>query len=216
MMPTSLPQPRNTAIAPESFRSAKWRSHTSAEIVSEPRFSHLKRRAQWHIVGVAGFARPWSQMELSEAELAQMIADARASLCHELADRQRRFGQRLIIASGATDQGVLQLTYEVCGFLNITAMGIAPDQALDFPLGKMRYMLPFGSSFGDESHVFVRTIDELILLGGGRQSERELFAAARVQRPITIIKGFGGVADQVLPCAIPTARFVSRFHTGWC
>jgi hypothetical protein len=211
-----LPQSRNAAIPPESFRNARWRSHTSAEIVSEPRFANLKRRAQWYVVGVAGFARPWSQMQLSEAEVAQMIADARASLCHELADRQRRYGQRLVIASGATNQGVLQLTYEVCAFLNIVAMGIAPDAALDFPLGRMRYMLPFGSNFGDESHVFVRTIDELIVLGGGRQSERELFAAARVHRPITIVKGFGGVADQIAPSSIPTARFVSRIHTSRC
>jgi hypothetical protein len=214
MMLSSLPQSRNAAIPPDSFLANRWRSHTSAEIVSELRFAQLKRRSQWHVVGVAGFARPWSQMGLSNLDLAQMIADARASICHELADRQRRFGQRLVIASGATDQGMLKLAYEVCQFLHITAVGIAPDQALEFPLGRMQYMLPFGTSFGDESDVFVHAIDELIVVGGGRQSERELFAAARIRRPLTIIQGFGGIADQLSPEAVAGARFVQRIRTG--
>jgi hypothetical protein len=214
MLPSSLPQSRNAAIPPVSFRADRWRSHTTAEIVSEQRFAQLKRRFNWHVVGVAGFARPWTQMGLAEADIAQTIADARVSICHELADCQRRYGQRLVIASGATDQGMLKLAYEVCQFLHIIAMGIAPDQALEFPLGRMQYMLPFGTNFGDESQVFVRAIDELIVIGGGRQSERELFAAARVRRPLTIIQGFGGIADQLTPDAVAGARFVKRIRTA--
>ena len=138
MMPTSHPQSRNTAGTPGQLFNPRWRAQTSAEIVTKPRFLTLKRQSHWHVVGVAGFARPWSQMEPDAAGVAQMIADARATICHELAARQRRYGQRLLVASGATNQGVLQLTYEVCGFLHIIAMGIAPDQALDFPLSDMR------------------------------------------------------------------------------
>jgi hypothetical protein len=188
--------------------------HTSASIVTEARFACLKHRLRMRVVGIVGFARPWLQLGLQGPALAQLIADARATICHELADRQRRYGERLVVASGATNEGVLRLTYEVCAFLNIMAMGIAPDQALDFPLGSMHYMLPSGRAFGDESPVFVRTIDELLVLGGGAQSEREVFAAAEANQPMTIIQGFGGIADRLTPAALPAARFVQRITTS--
>jgi hypothetical protein len=200
----------------DSFLRTKWRMYTSASIVTEARFACLKHRSRLQVVGIIGFARPWLQLELPGATLTQMIADARATICHELAARQQRYGERLVMASGATNEGVLRLAYEVSAFLNIMAMGIAPDQALDYPLGQMDYMLPFGRSFGDESPVFVRMIDELLVLGGGAQSEREVFAAAEANQPMTIIQGFGGIADQLTPAALPAARFVRRITTVRC
>jgi hypothetical protein len=188
--------------------------HTSASIVTEARFACLKHRSNLHVAGVAGFARPWAQLGIGGAALTQTIADLRATLCHELANRQRLHSARLVIASGATNAGVLQLVYEVCIFLNITAMGIAPDQALDYPLSRMHYMLPFGRAFGDESLVFVRMIDELIVVGGGPQSQREVMAAAEANRPITVIQGFGGIADQLSPATLPKARFAQRITTN--
>ena len=205
-----MSQSHTTAGSSGSFLCTKWRTHTSASIVTEADFACLKRRSRLHVVGIVGFARPWLQLGLPGATLDQTIADARATICYELADRQQRYGDRLVVASGATNEGVLRLTYEVCAFLNIMAMGIAPDQALDYPLGQMQYMLPSGRAFGDESPVFVRTIDELLVLGGGAQSKREVVAAAAAHQPITIIQGFGGIADQLTPSALPTARFVQR------
>jgi hypothetical protein len=207
---TSMSYAHATVGLPDPLLRTKWRTHTSASIVSEARFACLKHRLRLRVVGIVGFARPWLQLGLNGTTLARTIADARATICYELAERQRRFGERLVVASGATNEGVLRLAYEVCAFLNITAMGIAPDQALDFPLGKMHYILPFGRAFGDESQVFVRTIDELLVLGGGPQSQREVFAAARENKPMTIIQGFGGIADQIAPSTIPAARFVPR------
>ena len=198
------------ASSSESFLRTKWRGHTSASIVTEARFACLKHRSRLRVVGIVGFARPWLQLGLRGTTLAQTIADARATICYELAARQLCYGERLVVASGATNEGVLRLAYEVCAFLNIRAMGIAPDQALDYPLGHMHYMLPFGRAFGDESPVFVRLIDELLVLGGGPQSEREVFAAAEANQPMTIIQGFGGIADQLTPAALPRARFVQR------
>jgi hypothetical protein len=189
---------------------------TSASVITEAGFSSLKHRSSLQVVGVVGFARSWLQLGLRGAMLAQTVADARATIYHELADRQRRYGDRLVIASGATNVGVGQLAYEMCARLNITAMGIAPDQALDFPLGRMDYLLPFGQTFGDESPVFVRMIDEMLVMGGGAQSEREIFAAAADNRPMTIIQGFGGIADQLTPAVLPAARFVRRISSGKC
>jgi hypothetical protein len=187
--------------------------YTNASILTEARFACLKHRSNLYVVGVAGFSRPWAQLGLYGTALEQTIADVRATLCYELTDRQHRHGARLVVASGATNSGMVPLAYEVCTFLNITAMGIAPDQALEYPLSQMQYMLPFGQAFGDESPVFVRTIDELIVVGGGAQSQRELLAAAEIDRPITIIQGFGGVADEFSPAALPKAHFVRRIST---
>ena len=203
----------STILSDPALR-AKWRMHTSASILTEARFACLKHRSNLHVVGIAGFARPWAQLGLYGAALEQTIADVRATLCHALTERQRRHGARLVVASGATNSGVLRLAYEVCTFLNITAMGIAPDQALEHPLSRMHYMLPFGQTFGDESPVFVRTIDELIVVGGGAQSQREIIAAAEIDRPITIIQGFGGIADEFSPAALPKAHFVRRIATN--
>jgi hypothetical protein len=213
---TSMPQSHATAHSSDSFLRTKWRRHTSASIVTEARFACLKHRSRLRVVGIVGFARPWLQLGLRGATLAQTLADARATICHELADRQQRYGERLVVASGATNVGVGRLAYEVCAFLNIMAMGIAPDQALAYPLGQMHYVLPFGRAFGDESHVFVRTIDELLVLGGGPQSEREVFAAAAANQPMTIIQGFGGIADQLTLSMLPEARFVQRISTVRC
>jgi hypothetical protein len=209
MLPSHIPAP-----LPVSFASARWGDHTSAEILDEHRFVRLKQSSRLRVVGIVGFARPWRQVESDAVALHQTIADARATICAELAERQRRYGSRLVVASGATNQGVLSIAYEVCAFLNITAMGIAPDEALEFGLGRMRYMLPFGARFGDESRVFVRTIDELVVMGGGDQSQREVFAAARAGRPITVIQGFGGIADRLVPSALPKARFTQRIWTS--
>jgi hypothetical protein len=203
----------NTILTDPALR-AQWRQHTSANIVTEARFACLKHRSSLHVVGVAGFARPWTQLGLQGASLEQIIADVRATLCHELAARQRRHGARLVVASGATNSGVLRLAYEVCTFLNITAMGIAPNQALEHQLCRMHYMLPFGQTFGDESPVFVRTIDELIVIGGGAQSQREILAAAEIDRPITVVQGFGGIADDFSPTMLPKAHFVRRIKTN--
>src|SRR5262245_21867613 len=177
----------HTIVSAPALR-AKWRMRTNASIVTEARFACLKHRSNLHVVGVAGFTRPWAQLGLQGAALEQTIADVRATICHELAERQCRHGARLVVASGATNSGVVRLAYEVCTFLNITAMGIAPNQALEHPLSRMHYMLPFGQAFGDESPVFVRTIDELIVVGGGAQSEREILAAAEIDRPITVVQ----------------------------
>jgi hypothetical protein len=211
---TFMLQSRIPATAASPQPHARWHASTSADLVDESQFARLKRMAHLRVVGVAGFARPWWQLERTGAALDQIIADARATLCFELAERQRHYGNRLVVASGATNQGVLKTAYEVCAFLNINAMGIAPDEALDFGLGRMRYMLPFGARFGDESQVFVRTIDELIVMGGGAQSEREVFAAVEAGRPITVVQGFGGIADRLMPTSIPNARFTRRIVTS--
>jgi hypothetical protein len=211
---TSMLQSRMPATVAAPHPHARWRASTSADLVDESQFTRLKRMANLRVVGVAGFARPWWQLERTGSALDQIIADARATLCFELAERQRHYGNRLVVASGATNQGVLRTAYEVCAFLNINAMGIAPDEALDFSLGQMRYMLPYGARFGDESQVFVRTIDELIVMGGGAQSEREVFAAAAAGRPITVIQGFGGIADRLTPATVANARFARRIVTS--
>ena len=187
-----------------------WRQRTNAQVLYEGQFATLKIQQQLHIVGIMGFAGSWQRAGLTSAELGQFIRDAQGVLDHEFIRLREHHAHHLVIASGATNDGVLQLVYELCDQLSITAMGIAPSSALGYDLGKMHYLIPFGTHFGDESEVFVRTSDELMLLGGGEQSYREVLMGTAAQIPITIFQGFGGVADQFTPATLPNARFIPR------
>lgn len=189
-------------------RRAEWRRRTNAEILNEKQFSALKERAQLYVVGVLGFAGRWERSGLEGEELACFVAEARGALQAELGRVLEQHRERLIVATGATNTGVLQLTYALCVALGIPTASAAPDRALSYELGPLRYVLPTGQEFGDESDRFVNICDEFILLGGGKQSHREVLAASAAEKPITVIQGFGGIADELTPAELPKARFV--------
>ncbi len=158
----------------------------------------------WFLLGVVGFAGRWRPG--SE----QLVADARRMLEAEFARAVEQRGTSLVVVSGATNAGVLELTYAACARMGITAMGITAGQALNFNLAPMHYVTPVGSRFGDESPVFVAAIDELIMLGGGNQSRDEAISAAQRGLPVTVIQGFGGTADALTKLELPHARWLQR------
>ncbi len=89
-------------------------------------------------------------------------------------------------------------------------MGITAGQALAYSLAPMQFVVPVGQRFGDESRVFVESIDALVMLGGGAQSRREALAASGRGIPITVIQGFGGAADELTVDEMPEARWLRR------
>jgi len=184
-----------------------WRKKTGAKILTETEFMQVKAAQNFHVTGVIGFAGAWDRTPAN----APLLIDARRTLRAMLLAGQQQYGSQLIMCSGATDSGVLHLAYELCEQLGITAMGVTPDIALDFDVAKMEYLVPVGHNFGDESETFLRICDEFMLLGGGNQSRREIITAANMGKPITVIQGFGGAADDFSPERLPRARFVS----GW-
>ena len=57
---------------------------------------------------------------------------------------------------------------------------------------------------------FVSMCDAFLLLGGGAQSQRESIAAHEQRKPVTVIQGFGGVADELGPEDLSRARFLKK------
>jgi hypothetical protein len=187
---------------------AEWRERTDAEICTESQFADRKSAGRLHVVGVLGFAGRWERSGLRGEALAGFIAEARQALQAELLRCQAAHAERLVVSTGATNTGVLQLTYEVCSAFRIRTMSVAPDRALNYELGPLDYLIPLGNYFGDESDAFVRLCDEFVLLGGGKQSHREILAGHQAGKPVTVIQGFGGIADELGPADLPNARWV--------
>jgi hypothetical protein len=189
-------------------RRADWRHRTEAELHTETGFAQSKARHGWRVLGVMGFAGRWERSGLAGDDLAWFVAEARQALRRELLRARDAYPGRLHMATGGTNTGVLGLAYGLCAELAIPAVGITPDRALNYELGGMAHLIPVGEFFGDESEAFVRLCDEFILLGGGKQSLREALSASSIGKPVTVIQGFGGVADEVTPQVLPGARFV--------
>ncbi len=183
---------------------AKWAERTKAEFLTPAELMARKAAEGWYLLGVVGFAGRWRPG--SE----QLVEHAHTMLTAEFTRLTNTHGQSLVIVSGATDAGVLQLTYAACQTMGITAMGITAGQALNFKLAPMDYVVPVGSRFGDESPVFIAAIDELLMLGGGQQSRDEAIAASHQGLPVTVIQGFGGSADELTTAELPTARWLVR------
>ncbi len=189
-------------------RRAEWRQRTSARVHSERAFTSLKAQHGWRLLGVMGFAGRWERSGLSGDDLAWFIGEARTALRRELLRASAEAAGLLHVATGGTNTGVLEMTYALCAELDLPAVGITPDRALNYELGMMAHVIPVGEFFGDESETFVRLCDEFLLLGGGKQSQRETMAACALGKPITVIQGFGGVADEFTVEVLPGARFV--------
>jgi len=194
--------------ATRSSRRAEWRQRTDAEILTDSSFAARKSAEGLYVVGVLGFAGRWERSGLAPDALAAFIDEAREFLGRELLRAQQAHGDRLVVCTGATNTGVLQLTYELCSALGIRTMSVAPDRALNYELGPLDFVIPLGEYFGDESEAFVRLGDEFVLLGGGNQSHQEILAAHLAGKPVTIIQGFGGIADELSPADLSNARWV--------
>ena len=191
-------------------RLEEWRQKTQAEILDEGCFQAIKKEQNLHVLGVMGFSGRWHRSGLQGRELTQFVADMCAGLQAEFESQRRAHQERLVVCTGATNGGVLQVVYEACTLLGIAAMGITPDRALNYEIGEMRYLLPSGQRFGDESPLFLRTCDAFLVLGGGEHSHHESLTARAIGKPLTIVQGFGGIADTFTVAEFPKARFVQR------
>lgn len=193
---------------PYKQQLSRWSEKTTARLFTPDAFASYKTTQRFFLLGVMGFAGPWRRSGLEGEQLTSMISGVRQALRRELEDAQLTHKDRLVVVSGATRAGVLEQTYELCHDLGIFAMGVTPDRALAYPLGAMDFVVPFGRRFGDESGVFLDLCDAFLLLGGGPQSKRETLEAARRQKPTTVVRGFGGVADAFDEQNLPSARFI--------
>jgi hypothetical protein len=174
-----------------------WAAKTSAQQHSPESFAAYKDAQQLFVLGVMGYAGAWRRSGLKGARLETFIADARAALHRSLLAARDQHGRKLVMASGATNIGVLELAYDLCTQLGILAMGITSGRALAYSLGEMQYVVPVGHKFGDESEDFVTLCDAFVVLGGGPQSLHEAELALARGKDVEVIAGFGGAADSL-------------------
>ena len=194
----------------ETERREDWAQRTNARLFDAAEFRAFKSEGELYVVGVMGFAGSW-QRATDTRDAAESARDAAKELMRrELTALKEQHGESLVIASGATNAGTLQVAYQLCGELGIRSMGIAPHGVLAYDIAAMDYVLPFGERFGDESAVFILVCDEFLVLGGGRQTRRETIDAHRRGKPVTVVQGFGGASAGFTAEELPNARFVSR------
>ena len=189
---------------------SKWREETDADILDATGFADWKTAGARFVVGVMGFSGAWRRSGLSGKALQDHILDAELALSRQLVALKDTHADRLVMCSGATNTGVPGLAYSLCTQHQITGAGITAGAALRYRLGEMAVLVVVGKRFGDESAVFVQSCDAFLLLGGGKQSAKECRMAAAAGKPITVIQGFGGVADGLTGGELQGARFVKR------
>jgi hypothetical protein len=189
----------------------KYAAKTSAEIISAQEFEIAKEQRGIHVVGVIGFSGQWGQSKIDSDPLIKANVEA-ASLALEekLLELKDKHGDSLIVSSGATMEGVPKIIYDLCEKHGIVAMGVACEKAFNYPLGKMKFLIVEGQDWGAESETFLKTSNEILMLGGGGQAKREAIAAVTSGKEVTVFCGYGGSADQLNPADMAGARFVKR------
>jgi hypothetical protein len=189
----------------------KYGSKTSAQLISGTDFEALKAQQGLHVVGVTGFSGQWGQSKIDADPAIKADYEAgTAALEKHLVALSAKHGDKLVLSSGATMEGVPKIIYDVCDRLGITAMGVTSEKAFDYPLGKMKYLVVEGTDWGQESATFLRTSDEILMLGGGGQAKKEAIAASIEGKPVTIFQGYKGTADQLTASDVANATFVAR------
>lgn len=78
-----------------------------------------------------------------------------------------------VIVSGLTNIGIPKIAYECAVEHKFKTVGYACKQAKDFPCFPVDEEHIIGDNWGDESEEFLNSIDLLIKVGGGKQSEAE-------------------------------------------
>ncbi len=99
------------------------------------------------------------------------------------------------VVSGYTNSGVPKIAYELSEKFGFVTVGFSAKQALRVKSGvyNVKKVILKGEKFGDESEDFVKYIDALIRIGGGKQSryETKLFKNLNLDKPLNkILKEF--------------------------
>lgn len=211
--PSSGPTSQEVGTAARKSLMEEYGSKTSAKILSAAEFEDLKEKGGFHVVGVTGFSGQWAPAKIeADPALKATVNAATTALTDHLKRLKETYGDKLILSSGATMEGVPKIIYDVCEREGITAMGVTCSKAFKYSLGKMDYLIVEGDEWGAESPTFLKTSDEILILGGGGQAKREAIAAGQEGKQVSVFQGYGGSADQLTAADLPGAHFVSSVH----
>lgn len=105
--------------------------------------------------------------------------------------KEKHIDETIEIVSGFTNSGVPKIAYELADEFGFVTVGFSAKQALRVRSGvyPVKKKIIKGNRFGDESEDFIRYIDALIRVGGGKQSrhETELFKNLHAEKSIAMI-----------------------------
>lgn len=127
-------------------------------------------------IGVVGFSRN----QFDKATACQILDECFQTLTENYPDTTIK------IVSGYTDSGVPRIAYQVAEKYDFIKVGFSARQALKVRSGlyPVDEVMLQGNRFGDESAGFVKYIDQLIRVGGGQQSRKEVEMFKQLQQNV--------------------------------
>lgn len=91
--------------------------------------------------------------------------------------------KNIVIISGLTNLGIPRLGYLLAQEMGWKTVGIACSLARDYERFPVDFELIEGHQWGDESTLFLESIDLLVRVGGGAQSMEETKRATEMRIP---------------------------------
>lgn len=128
-------------------------------------------------IGVVGY----SDDKFDQSEAKEIIEEAFDDVEETYVDNGGY--ENIVIVSGLTKQGIPKIAYEIADEREYYTMGVAPQEANDYEMYDVDSIIWNGEEFGDESKEFIDSIDLLIKVGGGEQSEHEFEMAEEEDIP---------------------------------
>ena len=103
-------------------------------------------------------------------------AEALLNLAFDSILSKNTAAQHIEIVSGLTNVGIPKIAYDIARKRGFRTVGISAEQAFKvhcgiYPVDKQ---MIHGTTFGDESDLFINYIDYLVRVGGGKQSHNEV------------------------------------------
>lgn len=121
------------------------------------------------IIGVIGYSDKSCETNYARSQVQQAILDVATLLKVDFFTKETSPS----ICSGLTDIGVPSIAYKFASLFDLHTIGIACSKATEYPCFNVDEKIIVGDNWGDESETFLKKIDALVRIGGGKQSEKE-------------------------------------------
>ena len=117
-------------------------------------------------IGVVGY----SSQKFDESKARSYLSEAFDKV---ESDYRGTISPTFIVISGPTDIGIPALAYREAIKRKWMTVGIACEKAKEYDCFDVNYSLIEGKNWGDESPFFLKAIDVMVKIGGGKQSQSE-------------------------------------------
>ncbi len=125
-------------------------------------------------IGVVGY----SNQKFDKVKAIDIITEAYNTIDNQFA------GNSKTVISGLTDLGIPALAYREAVSINWRTEGVACSKAEDYDCFPVDKKMIVGKEWGEESKTFLKSLDILVRIGGGKQSIREADEFKKKRRPV--------------------------------